>query len=130
MPFNVVGSDDAVLAVAVEIEAERARDPSYPWTIELHGIEGPVLFGDDDGISERHHRSLIELTKPHSAVVVVTGEVVRDDDTGIVISADLIRYSKGRRRIVASVRVDDADRNEKMVKMIRTSLRYDRPERV
>lgn len=90
----MVGPDDAVLAVAVEIEAERAKDPSYPWTIELHCIEGPVLLGDEGVLTEPLHRSLIELTKRHSAVVV-TGEVVRDDDTGTLISADLIVQGVG-----------------------------------
>jgi len=48
--------------------------------------------------TEQQHRMLIELTKRHPEVAFVTGHVDLDDNTGKLVSANLLRYSKGRRR--------------------------------
>lgn len=64
------------------------------------------------------------MTKQHRDVVLVTGEVERDSDTGQLVNADLVRYSKGRRRTVATVRSDAEDRGAQIARMIRASLRY------
>ncbi len=125
MPFNVVGPKDAIDAVARDIEAERAKDPSYPWRFDVRESDGPALDGDCPDLTERHHRLLIELSKRHPEVVVVTGQVDRDSDTGAVVNADLIRYAKGRRRTVASVRSDADDRGAQIARMIKMSLRYE-----
>ena len=131
MPFNVVGPDDAVLEFALEVEDARAKDPDYPWTLEIREGDGPVLHGDHPNLTDRHHRSLIDLTKRHPEVVVVTGQVDRDNETAVMVNADLIRYAKGRRRTVAKVRFEAEDRGAQIAKMIRASLRYEcRTERV
>ena len=126
MPLNVLGAEEAVAALACDIETERAKDAGYPWTFEVREGTGPVLCGDEADLTERQHRTLITLTKLHPNVVIVTGQLDLDDSTGKVLNADLLRYAKGRRRTVASIRSGAPDRREQITKMLKASLRYDR----
>lgn len=123
MPLNVLGSDDTIDALARDVEERRSKDPSYPWWFEVRESDGPVLCGDEADLTEEQHRILIELTKRHREVAFVTAHVDLDDDTRKLVSAKLLRYSKGRRRTVAT---STPDRKDQIAKMIKASLRYDR----
>lgn len=125
MSFNVVGSDGAVAVLVREVEERRSKDASYPWRFEVDENEGPVLRGDEDDLTERRHRTLIELTKRHPDIMLVTGRVDRDNDTGRLISVDLLRYSRGRRRIVAQYTHDGANRRGRRAEFLKVALRYD-----
>ncbi|MBX3214332.1 MAG: hypothetical protein KF850_20020 [Labilithrix sp.] len=124
MSFNVVGSDGAVAVLVREVEERRLKDASYPWRFEVDENEGPVLRGDEGDLTERRRRTLIELTKRHPDIVLVTARVDRDD-TGRLISVDLLRYSGGRRRIVAQYTHNGPNRRERRAKFLKVALRYD-----
>lgn len=122
MPLNVLGQDDAIDALARDVEERRSKDPSFPWRFEVRASDGPVLSGDEADLTQEQHRLLIELTKRHPEVAFVTAHVDLDDNTKKLVSAKLLRYSKGRRRTVAT---STPDRTDQTAKMIKASLRYD-----
>jgi len=126
MPLNVLGSDEAIDALARDVEERRSKDPSYPWWFEVRENDGAVLCGDEKDLTQEQERILIELTKRHREVAFVTGHVDLDNDTRKLVNAYLLRYSKGRRRTVATVQTSAPDRRDRIAKMIKASLRYDR----
>ena len=96
MPLNVLGSNGAIEALARHIEERHSKDPNYPWIFARRENDGPVLCGDEADLTEQQHRILIEVTKRYPDLAFVTGEVDRDEDTRELISANLVRYAKGR----------------------------------
>jgi hypothetical protein len=125
MPFNVLGPDEAVDALRRDIEGERAKDPGYTWSFRMHEVEGPILDGDPMFLTKQQHRQLLALSRHHPGLVIVTGQIDRDSDTGETLSVDLLRYAKGRRRMVASYGPDVPDRCGQQVRLLNALLRYD-----
>jgi hypothetical protein len=125
MPFNVLGSDEAVAALRHEIEAEQAKDPSYPWSFLVHEKEGPVVYGDPPFLTKKDDRQLLAMSKRHPQLLLVTGQVDRDSETGETLCVDLLRYAKGRRRTVASFRSERPDHWGQHARLLQALLRYD-----
>jgi hypothetical protein len=69
-----------------------------------------MLVGDDrSDISRPEHRLLLRLTRQHPDVALFTSQVNLNSDTGEIISAELLRYSRGRRRTIATFRSEQPD---------------------
>jgi hypothetical protein len=126
MPFNVLGPDRAIKALRRDIERECATDSSIRWTIMDHRDEGSIIIGDTgDDISRSEHRLLLRLSKAHPEIAIIASLVDRESQTGEIVNADLLRYSRGRRTVVATFRSDKPDHRGQQCRLLAALHRYD-----
>ncbi len=125
MAWNVFGTDEAIGALANDVEAERARDPGFPWTFAVRtapGDEGPGL--EDDGHHDDHRDAqLLALSQRHPQVTIL-GAKVDVDEGDEPLKVDLFVYAKGRRHLTKSVSFD-RDRDRRMKKLVSLTYRIE-----
>ena len=108
MACDVFGSEEAIAALAIDIEAERARAPNFPLTFAV-APDGPVLEVDPRQVlwCDEH---LMAISRRNPDVAIALADAGHDEENDSLTHVSIFLYSKGRRRVVKSFSFDEEDR--------------------
>jgi hypothetical protein len=105
VPCNVFGTDEAIAALASDVEEQRARDPGFALAFAISDAEGPTL-----DIDPREalwvHDVLMAVSRRHPNVAIAVADVGEDEESDSVMHASVFLYTRGRRRIAKSFSFD------------------------
>src|SRR5262245_3055028 len=95
--FNLYGTDEAVDEIRRELEAERQKDPSFPWSVGFREDDGHAIECETEQRDDaRGKEFVLALSARHPNVAIVAADVVVDQDSREPVRVAFVTFRKGR----------------------------------